>query len=145
MIEASKESKADFISTCVVLVVLILSLFEEYIPSFINIDKIGSLGMSIYVFYTSIIMITSNIRGMLINDEENTEIKEAIESELKKFKNLQFKNVKVIKMSAYYSVFLQVRVDENITIKKYLALEKKVKSQLRATNKLIRFIDIEVL
>ena len=145
MIEASKESKADFISTCVVLVVLILSLFEEYIPSFINIDKIGSLGMSIYVFYTSIIMITSNIRGMLINDEENTEIKEEIESELKKFKNLQFKNVKVIKMSAYYSVFLQVRVDENITIKKYLALEKKVKSQLRATNKLIRFIDIEVL
>ena len=145
MIEASKESKADFISTCVVLVVLILSLFEEYIPSFINIDKIGSLGMSIYVFYTSIIMITSNIRGMLINDEENTEIKEEIESELKKFKNLQFKNVKVIKMSAYYSVFLQVRVDENITIKKYLALEKKVKAQLRATNKLIRFIDIEVL
>ena len=145
MVEASKESKADFISTCVVLVVLMLAFLEEYIPDFINIDKIGSLGMAIYVFYTSIKMMISNIRGMLTNDEENNEIKEEIETELKKFKNIQIKKVKIIKMSAYYSIFLQVRVDENITIKKYLALEKKVKSQLKASNRLIRFIDIELL
>ena len=145
MIESSKESKADFISTCVVLVILILSFFEEYIPDFINIDKIGSLGMSIYVFYTSIKMMISNIRGMLINDEENNEIKEEIEKELKKYKNLYFKNVKVIKMSAYYSVFLQVRVAKNITINEYLILEKKIKSQLKFANKLIRFIDIELI
>ena len=145
MIEASKESKADFISTCVVLVILILSFFEEYIPDFINIDKIGSLGMSIYVFYTSIKMMISNIRGMLLNDEENNEIKVEIEKELKKYKNLYFKNVKVIKMSSYYSVFLKVKVDEKITIKEYLLLEKKIKSQLRSTNKLIRFIDIELI
>lgn len=145
MIEASKESKADFISTCVVLAILILSFFEEYIPDFINIDKIGSLGMSIYVFYTSIKMMISNIRGMLLNDEENNEIKEKIEKELKKYSNLYFKNVKVIKMSSYYSVFLKVKVDEKITIKEYLLLEKKIKSQLKSTNKLIRFIDIELI
>ena len=145
MIEASKESKADFISTCVVLVVLILAIYEEYIPDFINIDKIGSLGMSIYVFYTSIKMMISNIRGMLINDEENNEIKEEIEKELKNYKNLYFKNVKVIKMSSYYSVFLKVKVDEKTTIKEYLLLEKKIKSELKSTNKLIRFIDIELI
>jgi len=145
MIEASKESWADFISTCVVLVVLIIAFFEEYIPDYINVDKIGSLGMSIYIFYTSIKMMISNIRGMLTNDEENNEIKEEIEKELKKFKNLQLKKVKVIKMSSYYSIFLQVSVDENITIKEYLPIEKNVKSHLKATNKLIRFIDIELL
>ena len=145
MVEASKESKADFISTCVVLVVLMLAFLEEYIPDFINIDKIGSLGMAIYVFYTSIKMMISNIRGMLTNDEENNEIKEEIETELKKYKNIQIKKVKIIKMSAYYSIFLQVSVDENITIKQYLTLEKKVKSQLKASNRLIRFIDIELL
>ena len=112
MIEASKESKADFISTCVVLVILLFAFLEEYIPDFINVDKIGSLGMAIYVFYTSIKMMISNIRGLLTNDEENDDIKEEIENELKKFKNLQL---------------------------------KKVKSQLKATNKLIRFIDIELL
>ena len=56
-----------------------------------------------------------------------------------------FKNVKVIKMSSYYSVFLQVRVAENITINEYLILEKKIKSQLKFANKLIRFIDIELI
>ena len=145
MIEASRESKADFISTCVVLVVLILAFFEEYIPDFINIDKIGSLGMSIYVFYTSIKMMISNIRGMLLNDEENNEIKEEIEKGLKNYKDLYFKNIKVIKMSSYYSVFLKVKVDEKITIKEYLLLEKKIKSELKSTNKLIRFIDIELI
>ena len=145
MVESAKESKADFISTCVVLAVLILSVFEKYIPNYINIDKIGSLGMSIYVFYTSIKMMISNIRGMLLNDEENDEIKEEIETQFKKIEKIQLKNVKAIKMSAYYSVFLQVKVADSLTIKQYLSLEKKIKSQLKSSNKLIRFIDIELL
>lgn len=143
MIESAKESKADFISTCVVLAVLLISFLESYIPSFINVDKIGSLGMAIYVFYTSIKMIILNIKGILANDEENTELKEEIENNFKDFPKLKLKKVKVIKMSSYYSVFLQVKVDENISIKKYIELEKKLKSQLKLKNKLIRFIDIE--
>ena len=99
--------------------------------------------MSIYVFYTSIKMIINNIRGILTNDEENNEIKEEIIKELGKFKELNFKKVKVIKMSAYYSVFIQVEAQENLTIKKYLSIERKVKSNLKTKNKLIRFIDIE--
>lgn len=143
MIEAAKESKADFISTCVVLGVLIFAFFEEYIPNNINIDKIGSLGMAIYVFYTSIKMVISNIRGMLTNDEENNEIKQEIIDELIKFKELKCKKVKIIKMSTYYTIFLQVVVDENLTIKEYLAIEKKVKVHLKSKNREIRFIDIE--
>ena len=145
MIESAIESKADFISTCVVLAVLLISFLESYIPSFINVDKIGSLGMAIYVFYTSIKMIVLNIKGILANDEENTELKEEIETNFKDFPKLKLKKVKVIKMSSYYSVFLQVKVDEKISIKKYIELEKKLKSQLKSKNKLIRFIDIEPL
>ena len=145
LIESAKESKADFISTLVVLVVLVLTVFEKYLPNFINVDKIGSFGMAIYVFYTSIKMIISNIRGILTNDQENTEIKEEIENQAKNFPQLQFNKVKVIKMSTYYSVFMQVKVNENMSIKKYISLEKKLKSHLRAKNRLIRFIDIEPL
>lgn len=104
MIESAIESKADFISTCVVLAVLLISFLESYIPSFINVDKIGSLGMAIYVFYTSIKMIVLNIKGILANDEENTELKEEIETNFKDFPKLKLKKVKVIKMSSYYSV-----------------------------------------
>ena len=69
-------------------------------------------------------MMISNIRGMLTTDEENNEIKEEIEEKLKEFKGLQFKKVKIIKMSRYYTVFLQVKADENMTIKKYISIEK---------------------
>ena len=143
MIEASIESRADFISTCVVLVIFILSTLEKYIPFEINIDKIGSLCMAVYVFYTSIKMIINNVRGILVNDEENNDIKEEIINDLANFKEFKIKNVKVIKMSTYYNVFLQVEAKDNITIKKYLSIKKKVKSYLKSKNKLFRFIDIE--
>lgn len=143
MIEAAKESKADFISTCVVLGVLILSFFEKYIPEFINVDKLGSLGMAIYVFYISIKMVVSNIRGLLTNDVENEELKEEIIKKLEDFKKIELKKIKVIKMSSYYTVFLQIDVADSLSIKKYIALEKELKSYLKSTNKLIRFIDVE--
>ena len=143
LIESYKESKADFISTCTVIIVLILSFFEEYIPDKINIDKIGSLGMAIYVFYISIQMIVSNIRGILINDKENDDIKNDIIKELEKFKKIHVTKIRIIKISYYYSVFLQIDVDDNIKIKDFLTIEKKVKKQLKSLNKLIRFIDVE--
>lgn len=145
MIESSKESKADFVSTCVVLAVLLIAFAEKYIPSFINVDKIGSFGMAIYVFYTSIKMAICNIRGILTNDVENDELKEEIKNNLMQIEEFEFRKVKIIKMSTYYTVFLQVKVKENITIKQYIKLERKVKSILKSTNNLIRFIDIEPL
>lgn len=143
MIESYKESKADFISTCVVFVVMIITFFENYIPSYINVDKIGSLGMALYVFYVSVKMMVSNIRGILTNDEENNEIRVEILNSLKSVKTFEIKNVRIIKMATYYSIFLQVIVDEKLTIKEYLNIENKVKKQLKAVNSLIRFIDIE--
>ncbi len=47
--------------------------------------------MSLYVFYTSIKMMTSNIRGMLTNDQENNEMKEKVANEIKEFKDLELK------------------------------------------------------
>ena len=35
--------------------------------------------------------------------------------------------VKIIKMSSYYSVFLQIKTSEEMTIKEYIAYEKKIK------------------
>ncbi len=143
MIESSKESRTDFVSTCVVLGVLILSMFEKYIPSYINVDKLGSLGMALYVFYTSIKIILPNVRGILTTDVENGEVKEEMINEIKQIQGIEIKKARVIKMATYYSVSLQIKLDENMTIKEYLIIEKKIKNRLKSKNKLIRFIDIE--
>ena len=143
MIESYKESKTDFVSTCIVFIVMMVTFFEKYIPNYIEIDKIGCLCIVFYVFYVSIKMIVSNIRGILTNDEENNEIREDIVNELTKMKDVKIKNVRIIKMATYYSVFLQVIVDERLTIRKYLNIESKIKLKLKNINRSIRFIDIE--
>ena len=145
LVESYKESTADFISTCVVLLLLFLSFFDEYIPEYINIDKIGSICMAIYIFYTSTKIIISNIRGILTNDEGNDILKESIKKELDKFKEISITNVKIIKMSYYYNVFLQIDVNNNIKIKDFLRIEKKIKKHLKKFNKLIKYIDVEPL
>ncbi len=145
LIESYKESKTDFISTCIVIIVLIISFFEKYIPGFINVDKIGSFGMAIYIFYTSIKMIISNIHGILINDDENEEIKEEILKAFEKKKKVKIVSVKIIKMANYYSVFMQIDVDNGLTINEYIKVEKECKKKLRSIDDRIRFIDIEPL
>ena len=143
MIEASKESYADLISTCVVLLVSVLILVENHLPFSINFDKLGSLGMALYVFYTSIKMIVSNIKGILTNDEENEEMKEQIEEELTKYKNIKIEGIRIIKMSSYYTVFIQLRVERNLTIRDYIKMERKIKFNLKYKFKQIKHIDIE--
>ena len=145
LIESYKESKADFISTCVVMLVLILTYFKEYIPNFINIDKIGSICMAVYIFYTSFKIILSNVRGILTNDEGNDELKDNIRKELEQFKKVHIVNIKIIKMSYYYTVFLQIDVNNNIKLKDLLKIERKIKKHLKHFNKLIKYIDIEAL
>ena len=143
LIESYKESKADFLSTCVVIIVLIMTFFEKYIPTFVNVDKIGSICMALYIFYTSIKIIISNIGGILINDEENDDIKETIKKELEQSKQYKIADIKLIRMSYYYSIFLKIDVNNNIKIKDYLKIEKRIKQQIKKKNKSIKFIDVE--
>lgn len=145
MIESYKESQADFISTCVVIIVLLFSFLEKYLTINIDIDKIGSICMAVYVFYTSIKMIISNVHGILINDDHNDEMKEKLIEELSKIKEIKVKDLKIIKLSYYYSVFLQIDVDDNIRIKDYLKIENEVKKHIKNVDQLIKFIDIEPL
>ena len=46
-------------------------------------------------------------------------------------------------MSYYYSIFLKIDVNNNIKIKDYLKIEKKIKQQIKKKNKSIKFIDVE--
>lgn len=145
MVESAKESKADLISTVVVLGISIIVLFEDKIPFDINFDKLGSIGIAIYVFYVSVKMICFNIKEMLTNTEENEEINNEVAKEIEKIKKIELKKVRVIKMTTYYSVFIKVKADEKLTIKQFIKIEKEMKSKIKTKDKHIRFIDIELV
>ena len=46
-------------------------------------------------------------------------------------------------MSYYYSVFLQIDVNNNIRIKDFLKIEKKIKKRLKKIDRAIKYIDVE--
>ena len=99
--------------------------------------------MAIYIFYTATKIIISNIRGILVNDKENEELKDEIINELSHYKSIKIKKLKIIKMSYYYTVFLQIDINNNTKIKDFLRIEKKIKKELKSKYKLIKYIDIE--
>ena len=101
--------------------------------------------MAIYIFYTSVKIIISNIRGILTNDEGNDALKEEIKKEFDKYKEFNIIDIKIIKMSYYYNIFLKINVKENIRIKEFIKIEKKIKKDIKSFNKLIKYIDIEAL
>lgn len=143
MLEAANESRADLVSTIVVIVVSIVMLFDKYIPDFIDVDKIGSIGMFIYVFYVSIKMMIVNISSLLTHTEDNNEIKKEIEDIISAYKNVELKEIELIKMYTYYHLIIKIKVIDSLTIKKFIILEKELKKSIKRKNKDIKFIDIE--
>lgn len=143
LLEAANESRADLVSTIVVIIVSIIMLFNKYIPDFIDIDKIGSIGMIIYIFYVSIKMIIVNISSLLTHTEDNIEIKNKIEEIIKEHKHVELKNIELIKMYTYYHLIIKIHVSDSLTIKKFLILENELKKEIRNKVKEIKFIDIE--
>ena len=143
MLEAANESRADLISTIVVITVSIILLFDKYIPDFIDIDKIGSIGMIIYIFYVSIKMMIVNISSLLTHTEDNIEIKNKIAEIVQEHKHVELKNIELIKMYTYYHLIIKIHVSDSLTIKKFLILENELKKEIRKKNKEIKFIDIE--
>ena len=143
MLEAANESRADLVSTIVVILVSIIMLFNKYIPDFIDVDKIGSIGMIIYIFYVSIKMMVVNISSLLTHTENNEDIKIQISEIIKTHKNVELKEIELIKMYTYYHVIIKVHVSDSLTIKKFLILENKLKKEIKSKVKEIKFIDIE--
>ena len=143
MIEASKESNADLVSTIVVLIVSLLVLIGNHLSIHLDFDKLGSLLMCFVVFNTSIKLIYFNIVSLLTHTEENNEISNMITKIVNKHKNVEYDSIRLIKMVAYYSVQVTIRVSPTITMKEYFKLEKKLKKEIKKENSNIKFIEFE--
>ena len=143
MIEASKESNADLVSTIVVLIVSLLVLIGNHLSIHLDFDKLGSLLMCFVVFNTSIKLIYFNIVSLLTHTEENNEISNMITKIVNKHKNVEYDSIRLIKMVAYYSVQVTIRVSPTITTKEYFKLEKKLKKEIKKENSNIKFIEFE--
>ncbi|MBQ8682038.1 MAG: cation transporter [Bacilli bacterium] len=138
-----KESITDLISSVIVLIVSILLLFKDKYPVLGYANTIGSILISLIVFYIAIKMMLENMRYLLGINENNEEVKEKLNNLIKENKLIKDYEIKLMKIGTYYNLYLTIELEPTITLKQLFTLEQKLKKDIKALRLKIKFIEIE--
>ena len=143
LMSAVKESSTDLISSIIVFIVSILLLFKDTYPFLRYANRIGSILISLIVFYIAMNIIVENIRYLLGINEENQEVTKKLKDLIYENKQIKDFSMKLMKMGSYYNLYLTIELERNITLKQLFSLEKKLKKEIKKLKLNIKFIEIE--
>lgn len=141
---SARESLIDLVASIIVLIVSILLLFKKSVPIFQYADMVGSILISLIIFYLAFRIIIENIEYLLGKCDTNNDIINKIEAILKQNKRVKNSNFHLMKFGNYYNLFLNIEVDDSISLKQLFNLENKLKKEIRQKRLKIRLIEIEV-
>jgi len=143
LLVSAKESLVDLIATVIVLIVSLMLLFENDIVIFKYADVFGSIIISSIIFYTAVNVIKVNIDYLLGTNEENEDIKLKINNIINDYKIIKNNNFKLMRIGDYYTLYLTIELDNDITLHKIMLLENKIKKKIRNSIKDVKYIQIE--
>lgn len=145
LLTSAKESNADLISTIIVFIISFILLFQDKLYYLKYIDVVGSMIISLLIFKIAFTIIIENIHSLLGENDNNEEIIENLNKILKKYSDIsEFKN-KLIKNGNYYILYLSLELkNDNITVKKLIELERKVKKDIKNHIPKIKFINFDI-
>lgn len=141
---SSKESFSDLVSTLIVFLVSILLLFRDKIYLFSYADILGSIIISLIIFKTAFNIIKVNINYLLGSTEDNDDIINKINEIISDEKLIKDKKNKLLKIGDYYTLYLTIELDDDITLHRILLLENRVKKKIKNNIKLVKYIQIEL-
>lgn len=140
LISSAKESFIDVLSSLVVFILIIVSSF------FPIADIIGSLFIALLINLEAVQIIYENIILLIGEDDNNKEIKKELKNIVNSFKDVKYSDSFLIKNGGYYQATIEVAVSEDITVRKLLAKELKIKNKIKAERKLkIKYIEFDVI
>ena len=146
LLTSAKESNADLISTIVVFIISLVLIFQEKIEFLKYIDSIGSILISLLIFKISFTIIMENIHSLLGENDNNSEIELKIREILEKNREIADYDAKLIKNGNYYVLYLEIKlINEQISVKKLINLEKNVKKDIKLHIKSIKYVSFELI
>lgn len=143
LLSSVEESATDLISSVIVLIVSILLLFKDIYPVLGYANTVGSIIISMIVFYIAIDIMIENIRYLMGTSEDNKEIIMKLKDVINKNKIIKDSNIKLLKIGTYYNLYLTIELETSVTLKELFSLEKKLKKDIKGLNLKIKFIEIE--
>jgi cation diffusion facilitator family transporter len=143
LISSGLESKADYVSSIAVLIILLLSNLTPYIPFFKYSDKIGTILVSLFIFKTGILILRSNI-SLIVGESERDEctIKNVKEEILKIEEVKKVDEVSLIKYGSYYDAAIRISLDADLKLIESHEITTKVRKRLLKSDLKIKYVII---
>ena len=144
LITSSKESYDDAISSLGVIIIIVISQFQEQISLLKYTDTIGSIIIGLSIIHTGYGIMKENIAFLLGETEDNKEIEKEIKNILQLYQEIDYKDMDLERHGSYYVLELEVYVLKNIKVYKLLTIESEIKRKIKKLNYKIKFIDINL-
>lgn len=144
LLMAARESSIDLMSTGIVIFVSIMILFKDSIYIFKYADIIGSVLISLIIFKSSFDIIKVNVDYLIGTTEDNKEIISKIKEILNEEKLIKDSYIKLMRIGDYYTIYLTLELDYNVTLHRITLLENRLKKKIKRSVKLIRYIQFDL-
>ena len=144
LIASGKESLTDVYSSCVVILVIILSSFKDKVEIFKYADLLGCVFVGVLILIMAYNILKENILLLIGEVSVDGDILKRIENAVESIDGVNLIEAQLIKYGNYYKAHLNVELDPNITIMRLANLEKRIFKKVRKEKVGIKYITMEV-
>jgi cation diffusion facilitator family transporter len=145
LVASGKESAADVLTSCLVLLTFIFSRFSDDIGLLKYADKLGGFLIGIFIIKVSIEIILENSRNVLGQIETNPEILDEVKECILNVKGVKsIDTLNMLKCGSYYQVILNIGIDENTKLTESHNIAHKVETSLKKEIRQIKYVIVHV-
>lgn len=144
LISSGLESRTDVISSIIVLISSILSIFSDNIGLLKYADKIAMLIVGLLILKTGLLLLKENVATILGENEIDTELTEQIKEIILSFKEIEaIDSLVLIKYGSYYKLISEIGMNKKKTLKYVHDTLEKIENKIKKETN-IRYITFHV-
>ena len=130
LITSFEESKMDMISSCGVVIAVLLLQFSREVYILRYIDLSVGIIIGFLVLKTAFEILVENSMNLIGKVEVDSQLSKEIEKFLLDIKGVEKVKIYLIRYGKYYKIQLIVEMDSNLTLRQVTRLEEKIKKEL---------------
>ena len=131
LVASGKESRADVISSVVVIVTYFLSKLSSYSKIFLYSDTIGTFIIGLIILKTAYRILKENIVSILGESEQDEEYLDKIRKIiLENSEVVNIEELNIIKYGHYYQANITINMDSNVTLEDARVVSNRIKKKL---------------
>lgn len=143
LIASGKESRADVISSIIVLISIVLMQFDIKIFSYADI--IASIIVGIFIIKVGFDVLSENISDILGEQETNKDYLNRINKIITKNRKIKtIDSLVLLKFGSYYKLIGEVSMDGNLTLSDAHAVIEKLEQKIKKQESKVRYITIHI-